>query len=267
MTKTLLCILLGAGLSHGANTIIDVTFPGGGGTNPNFSEIDNGLGGGSSTWTQSTGVLFSNTTNNSAVGAASATSIDFTGLGSDSLILTVDVTSRTGVNVANGMFIGFQQRNNGGTGADLWNNNSPSFGLLIPGNASGGLVLNRVSVGGNAGAGRYQIAPGYGVATAASISDGFGMTLTVDSAGWDLALSGLEDAGATAITGGSGTWGVGGINAWSGFNNEMRVGASYQTTAAGGDLTFSRMTLTQVPEPSAITLLGLAGLGLLRRRR
>lgn len=267
MSKGLLCSLLAAGISHGAGTLIDVSFPDGTGTNPTFLEIDNGLGGGTSSWTQSTGVLFSNTTNNSSVGAASDTTIDFAALGSDRLTLRVDVASRTGSNVANGMFIGFQQRNNGGVGADLWNNNPPSFGLLIPGDASGGLVFNRVSVGGNAGSGRYQVAPGYGVATAASIADGFSMTLNVDSTGWNLALTGLEDASATAITGGSGTWGVDGINNWSDFNNEMRVGFSYQTNAAGGDLNLSRITLTQIPEPSALALLGLAGFGARRRRR
>jgi hypothetical protein len=141
------------------------------------------------------------------------------------------------------MFIGFQQRNNGGTGADLWNNNPPSFGLLIPGNGSGGLVLDRVSVGGNAGGGRYQVAPGYGTASAASIVDGFTVSLTVDSSGWDLALTGLEDAGGNAITGESGTWGVDGINTWAGFNDAMRVGVSYQTTATGGTLNLARITL------------------------
>ena len=267
MSRILVLSLLATGVSLGAGTLIDVSFPDGTGTNAGFSEIDNGLGGGTSTWTQATGVVFSNTANNSAVGAASDTTIDFTALGSDSLILTVDVASRTGTNVANGMFIGFQQRNNGGVGGDLWNNNDPSFGLLIPGTASGGLVLNRVSVGGNGGGGRYQVAPGWGTATPASISDGFSLTMTLDSAGWDISLTGLEDAGASPITGGAGTWGAGGINDWATFNDEMRVGFSYQTTGAGGELTFQRIHLTQTPEPSAMTLLGFAGLGLLLRRR
>ena len=228
-----------------AQTLIDVEFPDGTGTNPVFLEIDNGLGGGTGTWMQSTGVLFSTTTDNSTTGAASATTVDFGALGSDSLTLSVEVSSRTGTNVANGMFIGFQQRNNGGTGADLWNNNPPSFGLLIPGNGSGGLVFNRVSVGGNAGGGRYQVAPGYGVASAASIADGFSVELTVDSTGWELVLTGLETAGGVPITGGPGGWGEGGINDWAVFNNEMRVGFSYQTTAAGGYLTVSQLTLTR----------------------
>ena len=228
-----------------SQTLIDVTFPDGTGTNALFEEIDNGLGGGTGTWTQSTGVLFSTTANNSTTGAASQGTIDFTALGGDSLTLTVEVDSRTGTNVANGMFIGFQQRNNGGAGADLWNNNPPSFGLLVPGTASGGLVQNRVSVGGNGGNGRYQVAPGFGTATADSLGDGFTMTLTVDSAGWNLSLTGLQDGSGTAITGDSGTWGTDGINAWDAFNDEMRVGFSYQTTATGGELRVSSIKLTR----------------------
>lgn len=248
LRKTLLAVALTANLP--AQTIIDVTFPGGTGTNPTFLEIDNGLGGGTSTWTQATGVLFSNTTANSAVGAASDPAIDFTALGNDALVLEVVVPSRTGSNSANGMFIGFQQRNAGGIGADLWNNNGtggPAFGLVIPGNA---FPTNRVAVGGSdpSAPGRYQFLPGYGTVTTASINDGFTMTLTVSSSGWNIDLTGLQTSGGTPITGGSGVWGVGGINDWAEFNTTMRVGFSYQTPAAGGNLNFASITLTQIPD-------------------
>ncbi len=247
MKPLILALFAGSTFALHAQTIIDVNFPDGTGTNPTFLEIDNGLGGGTGTWTQSTGVLFSTTANNSTTGAASDTNIDFTALGpDDALVLNVEVSARTGTNIANGMFIGFQQRNAGGVGADLWNNNPPSFGLVIPGNASGGLIFNRVSVGGSkpSAPGRYQVAPGYGVATGASMADGFSMTLTVGSAGWDLVLSGLEDAAGTAITGGSGDWGVDGVNEWAEFNDEMRAGFSYQTNASGGDLSIASVSLT-----------------------
>lgn len=255
---------LATGICHGSTTLIDVSFPTGTGTNPTFLEIDNGVG--ANTWTQATGVISTSTANNSAVGAASDTTTDFTALGSDSLVLTANVSSVTGTLIANGMFVGFQRRINGGTGADLWNNLSTSFGMVIPGSATVGNGTRHVGAGGNAGAGRYQ-GSDYGIATLASIQDGFDVTLTVDSSGWDLAIVGLETAGAAAITGGSGTWGTGGINAFATFNTDMRAGASYQTTAGAGDMTFSRITLTQVPEPSTFALVGLAALGLLRRRR
>ncbi|MEP2775170.1 MAG: PEP-CTERM sorting domain-containing protein [Luteolibacter sp.] len=264
MKHLFLSSLLACGICQGSTTLIDVTFPSGTGTNPTFLEIDNGVG--SNSWTQSTGVLSTSTSNNSAVGAASDTTIDFSALGSDSLVLTVTVASVTGTPTANGYFIGFQRRINGGTGDDLWNNLSTAFGLVIPGANSVGNGVRHIGIGGNAGSGRYQ-GSDYGVATLASIQDGFGMTLTVNSLGWEIAITGLEDASAAAITGGSGSWGTGGINTWESFQTDMRVGASYQTDAGAGDMTLSKITLTQVPEPSTLALLALGGLGLLRRRR
>lgn len=259
--------LLVPSLCQGAGLLIDVNFPDGTGTNPTFLEIDNGVG--VNTWTQATGVLSSSTSNNSSIGAASDTTVDFSTLGGEVLVLNASVSSVTGTLVANGMFVGFQRRINAGTGADLWNNLSTSFGMVIPGSAAVANGTRHVGIGGNAGTGRYQ-ASDYGIATLASIQDGFDLTLTVDSDGWDLAITGLEDAAATPITGGSGVWGVDGINAFGGFNDDMRVGASYQTTGGAGDMTFSSITLEQVnpvPEPSSFALVGLAALGLLRRRR
>jgi len=226
-----------------AQTLIDVSFPDGTGTNATFLEIDNDVGGGTNMWTQETGVLYSTTANNSTAGAASETTIDFTALGTESLTLSVDVASVSGGLIANGIFIGFQRRINEGTGADLWNNLPVSFGLVMPGSGTVGNGVRAVAVGGNAGQGRYQEPIGYGIATLASIQDGFSMVLTVSSAGWELTLTGLEDDTATAISGGSGTWGVDGINAWEAFANDTRVGASYQTPAAGGDFSISKISL------------------------
>ena len=246
-------LLVGCTLAGSATaqvTLIDVAFPSGTGTNPTFLEIDNGVGS-NNTWKQSTGVLETSQTSNSTAGAASDLTIDFPSLGDDALTLTVVVPSRTGTNSANGMFIGFQQRNAGGTGTDLWNNTPPSFGLVIPGNASGGLVFNRVSVGGNdpSTPGRYQAGPGWGTASGPSLADGFTVTLTVDNTGWSVVLTGLETTGGSPITGGSGSWGTNGINDWNEFNNQMRAGFSYQTDAGGGDLNISQHHPRQDPQP------------------
>ena len=109
MRLFLVGLAISASATLQASTLIDVTFPDGTGTNPTFLEIDNGLGGGAGTWTQETGVLFSAMANNSTTGAASETTIDFTTLSpEESLVLSVEVASRTGTNIANGMFIGFQ---------------------------------------------------------------------------------------------------------------------------------------------------------------
>ncbi|MFT4550530.1 MAG: hypothetical protein ACI8XO_000507 [Verrucomicrobiales bacterium] len=236
-----LCFLASISFAQ-AQTLINASFPDGTGTNATFLEIDNGVGDGMNSWTQETGVLFSTTANNSTAGAASEATIDFTALGSESLTLSVDVASVSGGLIANGIFVGFQRRVNEGTGADLWNNLPVSFGLVIPGSTTVGNGVRVIGVGGNAGSGRYQ-GSNYGVASLASIQDGFSMLLTVSSDGWEMTFTGLEDDAATAITGGSGTWGIDGINTWADFPNDMRVGASYQTPAAGGDFSLSKINL------------------------
>ena len=234
------------GRLFGQTELIDVPFPSGVGTNATFLIIDNGVGG-TGSWDQSTGVVTSITANNSTTGAASELAIDFGELGDDTLTLSVEVSSRTGTNSSNGMFIGFQQRNDGGSGNDLWNNTAPSFGLVVPGNAGGVLGVNHVAVGGSdpSSPGRYQFAPGYGIATAASISDGFTMVLKVNSGGWELELTGLADSSGNGIVGGQGTWGIGGISEWEEFNSTMRVGFSYQTNASGGQLNLAEVSLVQ----------------------
>lgn len=227
-----------------AQTLVDVTFPDGIGTNPTFLEIDNGVG--DNLWTQTTGILSSSTSNNSSIGAASDATISFSTLGSDALVLNVNVASVTGTSIANGMFIGFQRRIGGGGGSDLWNNLPTSFGLVLPGSASVGLGTRVVAVGGSNSdsPGRYQFAPGYGVATLASIQDGFSVTITLNSTGWNLDISGLEDPGAVAIIGGSGSWSDGPISDWADFTDDMRVGISYQTNAGAGDLQLASVSLT-----------------------
>ena len=263
--KALSSLLLSTAVAHGSTTLIDVTFPTGTGTNPTFTEIDNGLG--SSSWTQATGVLSTGGgVTNTSVGAVSAQTADFTVLGADSFVLEVSVASTSfSILNANGMFVGFQD-SNASDGTGLWNNHSPSFGLWLGGTA-GGVAQREVSFGGNAGAGRHQEV-GYGVATLPSISDGFDVTLTIDSAGWDLTLDGLLDADGGAITGGSGTWASTDYS-FGDFTADMHVGTSVQTPASDGDVVLDRVTLNQVsiPEPSSFLLGALASLMLLKRRR
>lgn len=228
-----------------AQTLIDVSFPDGTGTNPLFLEIDNEVGE-DNVWIQDSGVLSSSLTINSTIAAASNLLVDFTALGSDSLTLDIDVESLDGSIIANGIFIGFQRRVNDGERGDLWNNLPISFGLVIPGSNS---VLNgtrSVGIGGNAGSGRY-IASDFGTASLASLEDGFSLRLVVSSAGWEVEITGLEVSTVTPITGGSGSWGADGANPFADFPNDMRVGASYQTTSDGGDLTLSNVTLVQGP--------------------
>ena len=180
----------------------------------------------------------------------------------------MSVSAATFGNISsNGIFFGFQDSNDP-TADGLWNNHSPSFGVLLPG-GSGGLTRRAVGPGGNADSRRYQDS-NFGVATVASLQDGFDISLEVDSIGWTIAVNGILDDTGAAISGGSGTWAAS-TQDFANFTSSMYVAGSVQTPADDdGTLTFSDITLTNVvavPEPSSLGLIGFMALGLLRRRR
>ena len=251
MSKPLLLTILAMANCHGV-TLIDVTFPTGTGTNPTFTEIDNGVGT-TNTWTQDTGVLSTSTAANSTVGAASETMVAFTELGSDALVLEFSISAASFNTInANGIFLGFQDSND--SSADgLWNNHSPSFGIWIGGGPVN--ALRQVSVGGNSGSGR-TIEDTYAIATLASLQDGFDITLTIDSNGWNVEIDGLLDDAGEAITGGSETWAdsTQGFN-FTNFTADMHAAVSIQTPLDEiGGITISSIQLTQGPAGAAADL-------------
>nr|MCU0781589.1 sulfatase-like hydrolase/transferase [Akkermansiaceae bacterium] len=229
----LLASLLLAGPGFGQTTLINASFDGvSNDTNPAFQIISNTQANGSgASWNQATGTMNRGTANSSTAGAVSTTTIDIPAIGSDgSVVLTVHIESASGELGANGMFIGFQQADGGpDAGGELWNNASPSFGLVI----DGGNRLGQYAVapGGNTSTVGFQDSPAFGIATLASINDGFTVTLTVSSAGWQFALTGLQTSGGAAISGGSGTWSDVPF-AFSHFTSGMR--AAFTTQGNGG---------------------------------
>jgi len=182
-------------------------------------------------WNQTTGFVNRGSANNSTAGAVSVSTIDIRGLASDPIILTVDVESLTGSLGANGLFIGYQEADGGANqGGDLWSNQAPSFGIVIDGtNRLGARV---VAPGGRSSSGAFQDGPAFGTASLATLNDGFTVTLTVSNVGWSFAITGLETAGGTPITGGSGTWGDVPF-AFEDFTNQMRVAFATQGNSGG----------------------------------
>lgn len=217
--------------------LIDAVFDGvANDTNNTFRIISNANANGSgASWNQTTGFVNRGTAATSTAGAVSVSTIDLPALGSSPVILTVNVEAASGTLTANGMFVGYQNADGGANaGGELWNNIGPSFGVVIDGSKR--LGAYSVAPGGNAdtvGAteGGFQAPPAFGTTTAASINDGFRVTLTVDTSGWQIDLAGLRTSGGTPITGGSGTWADVPFD-FSDFTSGMRV--AFTTQGSGG---------------------------------
>ncbi|MGJ8641996.1 MAG: sulfatase-like hydrolase/transferase [Luteolibacter sp.] len=246
---TLLASCVFACVAHAQVTLIDASFDDvANDTNNTFGIISNTQANGSeASWNQVTGFVNRGTTNNSSAGAVSTTTIDFPTLGSAPIILTVDFESASGVLGANGLFVGFQEAPGGAnTGGNLWNNQAPSFGVVIDGGSRLGTYV--VAPGGNSSTGAFQDSPAFGTTTLASLEDGFTVTLTVDTTGWDITLTGLETSGAAPITGGSGTWADVAFD-FSDFTSGMRVAFTSQGNGGGSlDLASVNVVTGNVPD-------------------
>lgn len=230
----------------GQTTLINATFDGvSNDTHPGFQIISNSQAHSSgASWNQTTGVVNRGTSTSSTAGAVSTTTINIPAIGSTrGVILTVNVESASNGLAANGMFIGFQQSDGGpDAGGELWNNVGPSFGLVI----DGGNRLGQYAVApGGFGSAVFQDSPAFGIATQASINDGFTVTLTVTSAGWQFALTGLQTSGGAAISGGSGTWADVPFP-FSHFTNGMRVAFTTQGNG-GGSLNLASVRVIDNP--------------------
>ncbi|MDB4541609.1 sulfatase-like hydrolase/transferase [Akkermansiaceae bacterium] len=247
-------LLTGSALTTCINaqtTFIDSSFDGvANDTNGTFDILSNTQANGSgASWDQATGFVNRGTTNASTAGAVSTTTIDIPTLGASApIILTVDFESTTGALRANGIFVGFQEAPGGANaGANLWNNADPAFGVVIDGTSRLGAYV--VAPGGNSGAGGFQDSPAIGTTTLASLNDGFTVTLSVDSTGWEITLTGLETSAAAPITGGSGTWADVAFD-FSDFTSGMRVAFTTQGNG-GGSLDLASVTVVSGGLPDA----------------
>ena len=106
--------------------------------------------------------------------------------------------------------------------------------------------------------------------TFAGDPDGFTVTLVLDSNGYSFTTTGLATANQVNLAGAWGDLNNGGTNFTTalGTDGPMYVGAYVQhVNATGAALDIDRITLTSIPEPTGVALLGLSGLCLMTRRR
>lgn len=234
--------------------LIDAVWDGGMRVNSTFSKMDNGRDG-KGKWDQVTGVITSTQRSDKmgCRGISSDTMIDFSTIGEDSLVLTAKVVSRSGLTYGNGIFIGFQNGKGGGS-TMLWNNNQPSFGLVISGRDYNGVY--HVAPGGKGPqTGGIELKNGFqgtdfGIASEESVRDGFSVVITINKEGWSFVITGLEKVGSgAAITGGSGTWadvdvGGTGVN-WDDLTASSTMHAALSSQGNDGEFTIGQMTVVQ----------------------
>ncbi|MGJ8725865.1 MAG: cadherin-like beta sandwich domain-containing protein [Roseibacillus sp.] len=236
------------GIRRGPKTyLVDVNYDGiENEVNPVFSVISNGAGNnGGAAWDQQSGLLTKGTNSNSVSGLVATSSLDIVGLGNETLEARFVLESLTGPIAWNGLFIGFQNEQGGpGTGGKLWNNTGPSFGL----NIHGGRIApaRTVVISGNQDTtssfdSYVHAVPTYGIADAASIGDGFEVTIRVSTSGWAFEIAGLLDTSLAPITGSSGTWAEVPFQ-FSDFTSSMRLACEVQ--GAGGQIQVDRISAT-----------------------
>ncbi|MEZ5302952.1 MAG: sulfatase-like hydrolase/transferase [Verrucomicrobiales bacterium] len=219
------------------SVLIDATFDGvANDVNADFGIISNTPAATSgASWDQATGFLDRGTGANATAGAVSVATIDFPSLSGAPVVLNAEFSSGSGALIANGIFVGFQLADGGADqGGELWNNLGPAFGVVI--DAGKRLGSYAVGVGGNADTvggsdAGFQAPPSFGTTTAASINDGFAVTVTADAAGWSIAIEGLETAGGAPIAGGSGAWADVPFD-YAALGSSMR--AAFTTQGSGG---------------------------------
>ena len=271
LTAATVCAALATGSTNAA-VLVDHTFDGsandiGGLT---FQEVSNGLGSGGSS-DLSTGVITAGIVpgnDTSSYGFNATSSIDVTTAAPSANGFKIRFTvSATDVDVSdldnNGLFFGVVSGTgaNGTTGTSLWNNDPHAFGYVAGSNAYGDNVMRQDG----ANAGTSVTTPLGGVApTNASFQDGFTITLSLfDDDTWTITSTGLL---ATDLNGsGSLTTTGTGIFDYDAIAADLTPYVGIQGES-GGKITVDRITVTAIPEPGSLALLGLGGLLIARRR-
>ncbi|MFC0016156.1 hypothetical protein [Roseibacillus persicicus] len=233
-----------AGLSQGQTILIDATFDGvANDTNETFSMLtnhDSTVSG--ANWNQVDGIV-TNGGGTNATCAVSDTLVDFTSVGSDLIVMTFEIESASGGLNYNGMFFGVQAGAAGeNVGANLWNNTGPVFGLNFQGRTTPRNV--RIAHGGAGVGEQFFDGGGLGVASTASMVDGFTVRITLSATEWDVDIDGLLDDTGTAITGTSGTWEDLSIT-FEDLLSTMRVSGSIQQ---GQTIDFASIKVEQVDQ-------------------
>lgn len=211
-----------------------------------------------------TGTGFTTNANFHSIGINSSGTVDLSSFSGFTATFTVDSIRLSSGEVtdllANGMFFGVVSGSNAtGTGAtSLWNSNPQAIGY-VPGSGTYGdnqFAMNTVS----GSASVSTIALTTPAPPNAEFLNGFTVTINVfDNNTWKISSTGLGNElnqSGTLASGINYATFAQGVGLYSGLQGRQL-----------SDLDMGRMTLTAIPEPSSLLLLGLIALILVLRRR
>lgn len=279
ITNTVVIALGAFTASAQAETIlIDKTFDGNNANDigPSFQQVTNNAtvaasGGSSNTIT---GLITTGNKTPSAYGFNNAT-LTTIPLGTTSITATFVVSSTLSNAhpvsdlIANGMFFGIVSGSNAtDTGAGgLFNNNPRAFGYVAGSDSHGKHTIIQ-DLNQNTASKQFALP---GIPTDASYQDGFTVAVTMNSDNtWSIITTGLSTnaTGTGSYAGSLTTTGIAGESFYT-FADFISGGvglyASLQENSETLDMT--QITLTYVPEPGSLALLGLGGLLMVNRRR
>jgi hypothetical protein len=265
-----LITVLSASLASGAVVLVDNDFGAGSDTGPTFQQVTNGFGtSGTGSSNPSTGVILSSTgATNGAYGLNTGSTVSAsTGAGYTGFSITWTVSTAAyapGTVIANGWFFGVTNSTLT-TGSGLYNNTNNYIGVILDGDPGAGnpatwSLVYRDNTGSPTVA-KTNLGLSGTAPSETEVENGpFSITLTVNSNNtWSVSSVGLgNDA-----TSSSGT-----LNpdfTYDDLASSLVPNTTIQGNAQG--YTVDHVTLTAIPEPGSLLLLGLGGLCVLRRRR
>jgi hypothetical protein len=178
---------------------------------------------------------------------------------------TIEVASLSNDPQANGVFFGVTNDNT------TFYRSQKNFGLILSGQVGDpDLPLALIANDGGADPGTTILASlDAGAYDLASLLDGFTASFSADQTGWSYEVAGVTVDSAPAVLSSSGVYPEGFTYAGQFDAEDYFIATVQRATTVQVVMKVDRMTLTAVPEPSTLCLvgLGLLGLGAVRRRR
>lgn len=250
------------GAAHSA-TLLDNDFGAGADIGPAFQQLYNGQGTASAD--PATGVITTTAQDNASIGFNTSGTVDASAAPSFTIEWVVSSFTGDSFNDGsgsrvkfNGWFFGVTTNTNA-NGTGLWNNSAEAVGILMDGGSvfTDWSFVQRTGAPANGTVSSFDPLNG-SQPTVESFNDGFTVSLTVnDDDTWSASSTGLSNDINSSGSLAAGTYAT--------IAGSLAANTTIQGTQVG--YTVDSVTITAVPEPGSLALMGLGGLCLIKRRR